>query len=107
MDSTDRVVTRVFWATATLLAVLLLLYASAGGVVVGVVGETPFFWLIGILIVVMMLCSGFITWHEFRKNPLEESERGEWTGRQLMHAIVFVLTFFVTFYYLAALYFGR
>lgn len=106
MESIDRVITRVFWVAAPLLAVLLALYAFGTGVLMGVIGETPFFWLTGILIVVVMLCSGFITWYEFRKNPLEESERGEWTGRQLFHTIVFVLTFFVAFLYLPTLYFS-
>ncbi|PLS84288.1 MAG: hypothetical protein CYG60_18750 [Actinobacteria bacterium] len=106
MDSTDRVVTRVFWVAAPLLAVLLALYASNRGVLFGVLGEEPFFWLTAILLVVVLFCSGFVTWHEFRRNPLEESERGEWTGRQLFYTIVFVLAFMVAFLYLPTVYFG-
>ena len=107
LDSTERVLTKIFWVAAPVLAALLLVYSFSSGVVVGSIGEVPFLWLTGVLMVVVMFCSGFITWNEFRKNPIDESERGEWTGRQLFHAIVFVVTFMVAFVYLPALYFGQ
>jgi hypothetical protein len=37
---------------------------------------------------------------EFWDNPLSETERGEWTGRQLFYALVFTITFFVAFLYI-------
>ena len=49
---------------------------------------------------VVVVCSGSIAWYEFRLNPMADTERGEWTGRQLFYALAFTITFFVAFLYI-------
>jgi hypothetical protein len=46
------------------------------------------------------VCSGVLALYEFRLNPLAQTERGEWTGRQLFYALVFTICFFVAFIYI-------
>ena len=53
-----------------------------------------------VLMVAVVVCSGAIAWYEFRLNPMADSERGEWTGRQLFYALAFTITFFVAFLYI-------
>ena len=53
-----------------------------------------------VLMAVLVVCSGLIALYEFRLNPLPETERGEWTGRQLLYALVFTISFFVAFIYI-------
>ena len=63
-------------------------------------------WIIGISLLVVVVCSGAIAWAEFKSNPEEDAERGEWTNKMLFYGLVFAITFFVTFLYLPALYFA-
>ena len=63
-------------------------------------------WIIGISLLVVVVSSGAIAWAEFRSNPEEVAERGEWTNKMLFYGLVFAITFFVTFLYLPALYFA-
>jgi hypothetical protein len=80
-----RVLNVVFWVVAVLLiASLVLLDAPVVNAV---------------LMVAVVVCSGAIAWYEFRLNPMADTERGEWTGRQLFFALVFTITFFVAFLY--------
>ena len=53
-----------------------------------------------VLMLVLVVCSGVLALIEFRLNPLPETERGEWTGRQLFYAVVFTISFFVAFIYI-------
>jgi hypothetical protein len=75
----------VFWIAAALLVASLLFLAAP---VVNAV-----------LLVAVVICSGAIAWYEFRLNPMADTERGEWTGRQLFYALAFSITFFVAFLY--------
>jgi hypothetical protein len=86
VESVVRVVNVVFWVAAALLVVSL------------VVLEAPI--VNAILMVAVVVCSGALAWYEFRLNPMEDSERGEWTGRQLFYGLVFTITFFVAFLYI-------
>jgi hypothetical protein len=52
-----------------------------------------------VLMVAVVVCSGLIALYEFRLNPLSDTERGEWTGRQLFYGLVFAISFFVAFLY--------
>jgi hypothetical protein len=80
-----RVLNVVLWVAAALLvASLVLLDAQV---------------LNAVLMVAVVVCSGAIAWYEFRLDPMADTERGEWTGRQLFYALVFTLTFFVAFLY--------
>jgi hypothetical protein len=53
-----------------------------------------------VLLALVVICSGLIALYEFRLNPLPETERGEWSGRQLFYAVVFTISFFVAFIYI-------
>jgi hypothetical protein len=53
-----------------------------------------------VLMAAAVLCYGAIAWYEFRLNPMADTERGEWTGRQLFYALAFTITFFVAFLYI-------
>ena len=95
MDSLVRVLNVVFWVAAALLVVSLALADSmtrlfGGGAQV----------VTAVLMVVGVICSGARALYEVRLNPLEDTERGEWTGRQLFYALVFTITFFVAFLYI-------
>jgi hypothetical protein len=80
-----RVLNVVFWVVAVLLlASLILLDAPVVNAV---------------LMVAVVVCSGALAWYEFRLNPMADTERGEWTGRQLFFALVFTITFFIAFLY--------
>jgi hypothetical protein len=86
VESVVRVLNVVFWVAAALLvASLVFLDAQVVNAV---------------LMVAVVVCSGAIAWYEFRLNPLEDTERGEWTGRQLFYGLVFTITFFVAFLYI-------
>jgi hypothetical protein len=50
--------------------------------------------------VLLVVWSGLLALYEFRLNPLPQTERGEWTGRQLFYALVFTISFFVAFIYI-------
>ena len=85
MEAIVRVLNVVFWIVAALLvAALFLLNAPV---------------VIAVLMVAVGVCSGAIAWYEFRLNPMADTERGEWTGRQLFYGLVFTITFFVGFLY--------
>lgn len=85
MDPIVRILDVVFWLTAALLVGALVFL------------EEPA--VNAVLMVVLVVCSGLIALYEFRLNPLPETERGEWTGRQLFYGLVFTITFFVAFLY--------
>jgi hypothetical protein len=85
MESLVRVLNVVFWVAAVLLVVSLVLFDAQ---VVNAV-----------LMVVVVVCSGAITSYEFGRNPIADTERGEWTSRQLFYALVFAIMFFVASLY--------
>ena len=81
----------VFWIIAAMLVgALLFLYEPA---------------LTAVLLALLVVCSGVLALYEFRLNPLSDTERGEWTGRQLFYALVFAIGFFVAFIYILAVIF--
>lgn len=72
----------------------------------GALGEAALRWGYGALLSAVTLCSGIILWREWRSNPVEESEYGEWTNKQLFYAVAFALSFFVSVPALLSLYFS-
>jgi hypothetical protein len=100
MRNTLPILTVVFWVAAAIFAVLLALTSFAESIGVGLR------LLSGGSYLVVVLSSGAIVWIEFRSNPIEYAERGEWTNKMLFYGLVFALTLFVGFYYLPALYFA-
>ena len=91
MDPLVRVLDVVFWIIAAMLVgALVFLYEPA---------------LTALLLALLVVCSGVLTLYEFRLNPLSDTERGEWTGRQLFYSLVFAIGFFVAFIYILAVIF--
>ena len=86
MDPIVRILDVIFWIAAALLVGALVFL------------EEPA--VTAVLMVVLVVCSGLNALIEFRLNPLPETERGEWTGRQLFYAVVFTICFFVAFLYI-------
>jgi hypothetical protein len=81
-----RVLNVFFWVAAALLVAALVFL------------EAPV--LNAVLMVAVVASSGALAWYEFRLNPMADTERGEWTGRQLFYGLVFTITFFVAFLYI-------
>jgi FtsH-binding integral membrane protein len=93
--------TVVFWVAAAICVVMIAVYASTQSM------GTWLSWMTGISLLVVTVSSGVIAWIEFRSNPKEDAERGEWTNRMLFYGLVFAGTFFVAYLYWASLYFAR
>jgi hypothetical protein len=91
MDPVVRVLDVIFWITAAALVGALLFLDEPA--------------VIAVLMAVVVLCSGVMAFYEFRLNPLSDTERGEWTVRQLFYALVFAIGFFVAFIYILAVIF--
>ena len=94
------VLTVVFWVSAAILVVLFAVPSFIGNIGVSL------HWITGITLLVVMLSSGAIAWVEFKSNPTEDAERGEWTNKMLFYGLVFAVTFFVTFLYWLTIYFS-
>src|SRR5215210_3852910 len=91
----------VFWVAAAICVVMIAVYAITQSM------GTWLSWLTGISLLVVTVASGAIAWIEFRSNPKEDAERGEWTNKMLFYGLVFAITFFVAFLYWASLFFAR
>ena len=85
MEQVIRALNVAFWVVAALLVASLLFL------------DAPI--VNAVLLLAVVVCSGALALYEFRLNPLDDTERGEWTGRQLFYALVFTVTFFVGFLY--------
>jgi hypothetical protein len=94
------VVTVVFWVGASICVVAIAMSSFTESI------GAWLFLVIGISLLVVVASSGAIAWTEFRSNPEEDAERGEWTNKMLFYGLVFAITFFVTLLYLPALYFA-
>ncbi len=88
-----RVLNVVFWVAAALTVASLAL----PGFTAGLFGDGGAQVVKAVLLVAVVICSGLIALYEFRLNPMADTERGEWTNRQLFYALVFTITFFVAF----------
>jgi hypothetical protein len=86
VDPIVRILDVVFWLTAALLVGALVFLDEPA--------------VNAVLMAALVVCSGLIALYEFRLNPLSETERGGWTGRQLFYAVVFTISFFVAFIYI-------
>ena len=95
------VLTVVFWVAAAIFVVMIAVYAITQSM------GTRLSWMTGISLLVVTVSSGAIAWIEFRSNPEEDAERGEWTNKMLFFGLVFAITFFVAFLYWASLIFAR
>jgi hypothetical protein len=98
-----RILNVAFWVAALLFVLLLFLnFLGSYDFILGLVGDRGLRVIGAVLIGVVLICSGVIALNEFRLNPLVDTERGEWTGRQLFYALVFVISFFLAFFYIPA-----
>jgi hypothetical protein len=100
IDVALLVFTALFWVAALIFVALMALYSITGAV------GTASSLATGISLSLVAVSSGAITWTEFRKNPADDAERGEWTNKALFYGLVCVISFFVAFLYLPALYFA-
>jgi hypothetical protein len=92
--------TVVFWASALAFVGLMVLYGVTKSV------GTASTWAAGISLSLVTVSSGAITWIELRNNPLDDTERGEWTNKMLFYGLACVFSFVVACLYLPALYFA-
>ena len=92
--------TVVFWASALAFVGLMVLYGVTKSV------GTASTWAAGISLSLVTVSSGAITWIELRNNPLDDTERGEWTNKMLFYGLACVFGFVVACLYLPALYFA-
>lgn len=60
----------------------------------------------GVLVLAILFSSAALLLNERRKNPEVERERGEWTARELVYAVILVATFFMAAWYVPALFFS-
>jgi hypothetical protein len=100
LDAALPVIMVVFWASASAFVALMGLYAVTKSV--GTVSS----WATGISLMLAVVSSGTITLIELRNNPLDETERGEWTNKMLFYGLACVMSFIVACLYLPALYFA-
>jgi hypothetical protein len=95
------VLTVVFWVAASICVVMIAVYAFTQSM------GARLSWMTGISLLIVVVCSGALAWVEFRSNPKEDAERGEWTNKMLFYGLVLAITFFVAFLYWMSLYFAR
>ena len=95
MGSLLRVLTIIFWVAFPLFMASLFLAAE-------LFGDRGSRVVNAVLLVAIVVCSGALTSYEFGRNPIDDTERGEWTSRQLLYALVFNIGFFLGGYFIAA-----
>jgi hypothetical protein len=78
----------VFLVAASLFVATLVLSALNYDFIGGLLGEKGFRVVNAVVVGALAVCSGVLAAYEFWLNPTEDTERGEWTGRQLLYAIV-------------------
>src|ERR671921_1330690 len=108
------VVTVLFWASAALMTVLVVLFWVAPGLR----DERSLNLLGGIFVGLAMVSSGFLFWQERRairqesravrreSRDISVDEDEEWTPRAWLYATAFGLSFFLSWYLLPALFFS-
>ena len=100
MRSALPVVTVVFWGAAAILVVLFAVPSFIGSIGLWLR------WITAITLLVVTLSSGTIAWVEFKSNPPEDAEQGEWTNKMLFYGLAFAGAFFVAFLYWLTIYFS-
>jgi hypothetical protein len=97
-----RLLAATFWVAAALFAASLFVAGLSYEFMVGLLGEKGLRVVNASLIGTVMVCSGLIAAREFWLNPVEDTERGEWTNRQLLYAGVFGISLFLSFWFVPA-----
>jgi hypothetical protein len=101
-----RLLATICWVAAALFVGSLLVAGLSYDLMVGFLSEKGLRIVNAVLIGTVMVCSGLIAAHEFWLNPLEDTERGEWTSRQLIYAGVFGISLFLSFWFVPAAFFA-
>ena len=94
------------WTSFALLVMLVVLSWLYWDLLVQLLGGWFFARVGGVLVGLAMATSGLVAWGEFRAHPVEEGEYGEWTAEALLYAMVFAITFTMSFGFLPALFFS-
>jgi hypothetical protein len=102
VERTLRLLAAISWVAAALFAASIFVAGLNYEFVVGLLSDKGLRVLNAILIGAVMVCSGLIAAHEFWLNPVEDTERGEWTNRQLLYAGVFAISLFLSFWFVPA-----
>ncbi len=84
--------TVVFWVAAAICVMTIAVYAFAQSM------GAWLSWMTGVSLLFVVMSSGALAWVEFRSNPKEDAERGEWTNKMLFYGLVFAIMFFVRSY---------
>ncbi len=106
MEQFVRILTAIFWVVAPLLVASLLVAWLSFDFMVGLLSNEGLEVVNAVLMGTVVVCSGLIAWYEFRANPAEEAEYGEWTGRMSFYATVFGITLFMSFFFVPVAFFG-
>jgi hypothetical protein len=106
MEQFVRILTTIFRIAASLLVASLFLAWLSYDFMVGLLSDQGLGVVNAILMGTVMVCSGLISWYEFRANPMEEAEYGEWTGKMTFYATVFGITLFLSFFFVPLVFFG-
>ena len=86
--------TVVFWASALVFVGLMALYVFTKTVGTASTRAT------GVSMLLVTVSSGAITSIELRTNPLDDTERGEWSNRMPFYGLICVISFIVVCLYL-------
>jgi cytochrome c biogenesis protein CcdA len=101
-----RLLAALCLVAAALFVASLLVAGLSYDLVIGFLSDKGLRVINAVLIGTVMVCSGLIAAHEFWLNPLEDTERGEWTNRQLLYAGIFGISLFLSFWFVPAAYFA-
>jgi hypothetical protein len=106
MEQAVRILTAIFWVAAALFVASLFGAFLSYDFMVGLLSDHGLEVVNAVLIGTVVVCSGLIAWYEFRANPAEEAEYGEWTARMAFYATVFGITLFMSFFFVPMVFFG-
>ncbi len=106
MEQVVRILTAIFWVAASLFVASLFVAFLSYDFLVGLFSEEGLEVVNAALMGTVVVSSGLIAWYEFRANPAEEAEYGEWTGRMAFYAVVFGITLFMSFFFVPMVFFG-
>jgi hypothetical protein len=102
-----RILTAIFWvATTVFVAMLVLSGLDYYSLLIGLLGDGGLRLVFAVLISGMLICSSLIAWYEFRANPAEVAEYGEWTGGMLFWALAASICLIMAFFFVPAVLFA-
>jgi hypothetical protein len=105
MEQAVRILTAIFWVAASLLVASLLVAWLSYDFIVGLLSDEGLEVVNAVLMGTVMVISGLIAWYEFRANPADEAEYGEWTGKMSFYAVIFGITLFMSFFFIPVAFF--